>query len=272
MIDIHCHILPRLDDGSPGLEQSLAMARIAVADGIKEIVCTPHWAPGTFKNSRLIVLGAVAELQERLDESGVPLKLIPGAELRLDPDLPAKIDAGEILTLNDSGRFALIELPDIFLTRNLEIFFWNLISRGVTPVICHPERNGSLLRDPMPLFRWVEMGALLQVTGSAITGGFGPEVRRFARFLLKYRLAHVLATDAHDTRMRAPALSRAVAEATEILGRKTALRMVSEIPGRILSGERVTPPSPLPLVKCRDTASISRKIFSFLRIASTRPL
>ena len=146
-------MLPGLDDGSPDCEQSLVMARIAVADGIRDVVCTPHWAPGAFENTRLPVLRALKEFQEKLCDNGIPLTVHPGAELRLDPDLIRKIDSGEILTLNDTGRFALIELPDMFLPRSLEVFFRNMLSCGITPVISHPERNHAFLRDPMPLFQ-----------------------------------------------------------------------------------------------------------------------
>jgi len=269
MIDIHNHMLPGLDDGSPDCEHSLAMARIAVADGIRDVVCTPHWAPGAFENTRVPVLRALKEFQEKLCDNGIPLTVHPGAELRLDPDLIRKIGSGEILTLNDTGRFALIELTDMFLPRNLEVFFRNMLSRGITPVICHPERNHGLLRDPMPLFRWVEMGSLVQMTAASVTGRFGSEIRRFSFLLLEHGLAHVLGTDAHDPRMRTPVLSGGMKEVEGILGREAADSMVMETPRRIIGGERVIPGAPVPFVNGPAAASfspkISRKIFSLFK-------
>ncbi len=267
MIDIHNHILPGLDDGSPDCEQSLVMARIAVADGITGVVCTPHWAPGAFQNTRLPVLRALKEFQEKLCGNGIPLTLHPGAELRLDPDLIRKIGSGEVLTLNDTGRFALIELPDMFLPQSLEFFFGNMLSRGITPVICHPERNHSLLRDPMPLFRWVEMGSLVQITAASVTGRFGSGIRRFSRMLLEHGLAHMLGTDAHDPLMRAPVLSQALFEVEGILGKENAENMVEETPRLVVAGESVIPPAPIPFVNGPAESSFSRKLFSFLGLA-----
>jgi protein-tyrosine phosphatase len=195
------------------------------------------------------------------------LTVHPGAELRLDPDLIRKIGSGEVLTLNDTGRFALIELPDMFLPQILEVFFRNMLSRGITPIICHPERNHALLRDPMPLFRWVEMGSLVQMTAASVTGRFGSEIRRFSHLLLEHGLAHVLATDAHDPRMRTPVLSGAMEDVERTLGREAADSMVMETPRRIVAGERVIPPAPIPFSVAANPAPLSRKIFSFLGLA-----
>src|SRR5208337_2347521 len=103
-----------------------------------------------------------------------------------------------------------------------------MLSRGITPVICHPERNHSLLRDPMPLLRWVEMGSLVQITAASVTGRFGSGIRRFSRMLLEHGLAHLLGTDAHDPLMRVPVLSQALFEVEGILGKENAENMVKE--------------------------------------------
>jgi protein-tyrosine phosphatase len=210
------------------------------------------------------------EFQEKLCDNGIPLTVHPGAELRLDPDLIRKIGSGEILTLNDTGRFALVELPDMFLPRSLEVFFGNMLSQGVTPVICHPERNHSLLRDPMPLFRWVEIGSLVQITAASVTGRFGSGIRKFSLILLEHGLAHVLGTDAHDPRMRTPVLSGAMEEVKGILGQEAVFRMVKETPRRIVAGESVIPPAPVPFVNGPVATSFPRKFFSFCFSSSKR--
>jgi len=267
MIDIHNHILPGLDDGARGWKQSLAMARIAVADGIREVVCTPHWAPGVYKNTRGLILDAVDTLSEKLSREGIPLEVHPGAELRLDPDLPAKIESGEVLTLNDTGRFALIELPDICLLRNLEFFFRSMLDRGIIPIISHPERNRAIFKDAVYLFRWVEMGALVQVTAASVSGRFGTAIQRFSLFLLDHRMAHVVATDAHDLNLRSPVLFSAQKKVEEMMGSKTAWDMVNETPARILAGDRVMTDKPVPFEYGSSAVSLSHKIFSFLGIA-----
>jgi protein-tyrosine phosphatase len=263
MIDIHCHILPGLDDGSPDWEQSLEMACLAVADGIREIVCTPHWAPGIHANTRAPVLDLVAAFREKLAENDIPLEVRPGAELRLDPDLPKKIRSGELLSINDTGRFILVELPELF-PPNLDEFFHLLIRQDIIPVICHPERNHQVKRNLSLLYGFVEAGCLAQVTAGSITGVFGSEVQKFSLLLLEHGLAHVIATDAHDLGRRAPVLSEALLEIEGLLGEEAAENMVTGTPRRILNGEVVIAPAPIPITVAPAPVSFSRKIFSFL--------
>lgn len=268
MLDVHSHILPGLDDGSPDWEQSLAMARIALADGIHEVVCTPHWVPGAYENTRHVILAAVEEFRRKLCERAIPLKVYPGAELRLAHDLPRRIEAGKVLTLNDTGCFALIELPDICLLQNLEAFFRNMRDQGITPVICHPERNHTLQHDPATLFRWVQAGCLVQITAGSITGRFGAEARDFSVLLLKHHLVHALGSDAHGLRLRTPALSEAREKVREILGQEAADLMVERNPQCIVAGDRVTTYEPIPFSTGSPKVSFPRKIFSFLGIVS----
>ncbi len=268
MLDIHNHMLPGLDDGPPDWDQSLALARLALAGGIREVVCTPHWVPGAYRNTRQVVLSAVEQFRRKLREAVIPLKVYPGAELRLAPDLPQRIESGELLTLNDTGRFALIELPDICLMQNLEVFFRNMLDRGITPVICHPERNHSLMQDPMPLFRWVESGCHVQLTSASVIGRFGAEVRDFSLVLLTHRLVHILGTDAHSLRLRAPVLRDSWEKVRDILGQEAADLMVNENPGRIIAGESIDFYEPVPFAATPPKVSFSRKIFSFLGFMS----
>ena len=111
MIDIHSHILPGIDDGATDWEQAVRMARQAVDDGIEGVVCTPHWVCGVFDNSRSVVLQAIATFREKLAEQNIALAIYPGAELKVDGGLLDGLETVEILTLNDTGRYALIELP-----------------------------------------------------------------------------------------------------------------------------------------------------------------
>jgi protein-tyrosine phosphatase len=267
MIDLHSHILPGMDDGPGDNEQSLAMARIAVMGGIEQIVCTPHWVALAFENSRETVIRAVGEFQGELDRNGIGLRVYPGAELRLDVELPRKIEAGEVATLNDTGRYALIELPDICLLPKLEGFFGQMIERGVTPVISHPERNMALLRAPGYLRAWVERGVLAQVTAASVSGRFGSEIERFSMYLVEHLLVHVIASDAHDPRFRTPVMADAVEKIGRIVGRETAEKMVGDTPRRILEGKEVRVEAPLPLGQGAGGVSLSQRIFSFLGLA-----
>jgi protein-tyrosine phosphatase len=263
MIDLHNHMLPGLDDGALNWEQSLAMGRMAVEDGIQEIVCTPHWVNGYFENRRETIVRRVETLQEKLNAAKIPLKVYPGAELHLDFDISDKIKSGELITLNDMGRFALIELPVDIVPRNMKHFFWNLQTSDITPIISHPERNNALRRHPSRLFRWVQRGALTQLTAASLLGRFGTEVRKFAVSLLEHRMVHVIGTDAHGTEDRIPQLSEGYREAEKIVGRETAHQMVFENPQRILRGESIHTHDPIPYLN-RSAPSRFKKFAFFL--------
>lgn len=269
MFDIHHHLLPGLDDGPLDWEQSMAMAQEAVADGIAEVVCTPHWMPGQFENNRSQVLTAVKKLQEKLNDCDIPLRVYPGAELRLDPHLPQNIESGDLITLNDTGRFALIELPDPLVPQDVDRIFGELLTRTITPVIGHPERNHALQRDPTLLYQWVEMGALAQVTAGSVTGRFGAHIRRFTLLLLEHRLVHLLATDAHSPNIRAPKLSEALVEVGEIVGEEDAVRMVKDTPRLIIGGEPVPFLRPIPLTDVSKVSSFLKKSFYFLKFTAS---
>ncbi len=263
MIDLHTHMLPGLDDGATNWKQSLAMARMAVEDGIEEVVCTPHWVAGCFENRRKTIVDLVYTFQEKLDAAQIPLKVYPGAELHLDFDLPRKLESGEVASINDMGRFALIELPSDIVPQNMRHFFWELLSRNITPIIGHPERNNALRRHPSRLFRWVQMGAITQVTAGSLAGRFGTNIRRFAVSLLEHHLVHILATDAHGIQGRIPKLSEGYLEARKIVGEEMARQMVIDNPQQILNGEPVVFYDPIPYRKSSPRSPL-RRLVSFL--------
>lgn len=249
MIDLHSHMLPNLDDGATDWEQSLAMARVAVADGITDVVCTPHWVSGRYENTRSLILEKLDESRKMLALAGIELRIYPGAELRLDITLPDRIKAGELLTINDGGKYALIELPDGSLPDHLDEFFWDLEMRRIKPILSHVERNSVLRQEPSRLYRWVEMGYLTQMTAASLVDSYTAEIREFALRLLEHRLIHMLVSDSHGLRTRTPKLSEGLAAATEVIGAKAAQRLVDDTPSRILRAESVDTPEPIPMRK-----------------------
>ncbi len=265
MIDLHSHILPGLDDGAADWDRSLAMARHAVADGISEIVCTPHWVPGKYENRRTEILARLEEFRARIAEAEIPITLHSGAELHLDAHIAARIRSGELLTLADGGRYILLELPEEALPDGMEDFFWNLQLEGYRPILSHVERNPVLRRDPDRLLRWVESGVLTQITAASLAGRFSDGTREFALRLLKQRLAHVLATDAHGMSTRKPELAAAVKEAESIVGPEAAKRMVREIPEKILRGESVDPAEPLPFEEPSEGPPFMQRLRAMFR-------
>ncbi|MDY0041895.1 MAG: CpsB/CapC family capsule biosynthesis tyrosine phosphatase [Desulforhabdus sp.] len=260
MIDLHNHMLPGLDDGAVDWEESLAMARLAVRDGIRGVVCTPHWLRGAYETSRSVVLEKAALLREKLQDRKIPLEIYPGSELRLDTALLNKIKSREILTLNDNGRYALLELPPVVISEHVERFLWELCSQGITPILGHPERNFFLQRQPTKLANWIKRGALVQITGASLLGHFGRSAQEFAQLLIEHHMVHVLATDAHGMQNRPPVLSAAHHLAEQIMGKEYAARLVCETPKCIVQGVPVPTEAPLPL---DNRASVWRKLVSF---------
>ncbi|MCU0589267.1 MAG: hypothetical protein MUF52_14095 [Syntrophobacteraceae bacterium] len=262
MIDLHSHMLPGLDDGAVDWGQSLEMARLAVAEGIAGVVCTPHWVYGLYDNSRERVMRICDMLQQRLHDAGIPLGAHPGCEIRLEPDIPRKIASGDLLTLNDRGCHALIELPAELIPSYVENCFRDLMDRGITPILSHPERNPWILRHPDHLFRWVETGVVCQITAASLMGRFGPLVRRFTTMLIQHQMAHIMATDAHTPTARSPRMAEAVLALEALIGPEPSEKMVITNPAAVLSGERIhmTAPTPFTGSECSSALGWRRHL------------
>jgi protein-tyrosine phosphatase len=242
MIDIHAHILPGLDDGAKNWEQSLEMARMAVQDGIRIMVATPHLFKGrAFNLSQIndkdLILQHVAQLRQKLSQAQIPLEIIPGCDFPLGFESLKLLDDGQALTINDANRYLLLELPDTSLPPAMEEICFQLQSKGITPIITHPERHMIIQEMPQKLKRLIDLGCLVQMTGNSLTGWFGRRVKKISRQLLKLGYVHLLATDAHDPKERPPLLSQAVTELSRLIGENRAQAMVNDIPEKIITGE-----------------------------------
>jgi protein-tyrosine phosphatase len=242
MIDIHAHILPGVDDGAKNWDQTLQMARLAVEDGITVMVATPHLFKGrsidlSQLNTREIILQHVAQLKHKLYEERIPLEIIPGCDFPLSFESLKFLDDGRALTINDANRYLLLELPDTSLPPATEEICFYLQSKGITPIITHPERHLIIQEMPYKLKRLIDLGCLVQMTGNSLTGWFGRGVKKISRQFVKLGYIHLLATDAHDPKMRPPVLSQAVTELSRLVGEKRAQAMVNDIPGKIVAGE-----------------------------------
>jgi protein-tyrosine phosphatase len=242
MIDLHAHILPGLDDGASDISESLAMARVASDDGINTIVATPHVLQGVFDNSKEKILSAVATLNKTLQEQNIEIKILPGAEYYLEADLPHSLSKGELLTINDNGRYLLVELPSTSIPRYSAQVLYEIQLQGVTPIIAHPERNAGFTSSPAALKEMISRGIMAQVTSGSITGLFGRRVKQTALSFLKQGLVHLVSSDAHSSRGRAPLLSRASREIEKHLGRDNASKLISQNPHSIIKGEPVEAP------------------------------
>ncbi len=242
MIDLHCHILPGIDDGAPDLATALRMARIAAADGITCTACTPHIYPGMYNNDRDSILLSVAALRAVLAEQGIVLELTSGADTHLAPDLLASLAAGKIPTLNDS-RYLLLEPPHHVAPPRFEESVFQLVGAGYVPVLTHPERL-SWIETHYPVFgRLVAAGTWMQVTSGSVTGRFGKRPRYWAERMLDEGLVHILATDAHRDDRRPPLLAEGRDAVAKRLGDTEAMNQVLVRPRGILDN---LPASELP--------------------------
>jgi len=238
LVDIHCHLLPGLDDGAASWSEALAMAQLAVADGITTIVATPHQLGTYARNTGGAIRAAAARMQQLLDEREIALRVLPGADVRIEPDLIAKVQAGEVLTLADQHRHVLLELPhEVYLP--LDRLLADLCAAGLVGILSHPERNRGVLGRPEVVRPLVERGLLLQVTAESLCGMFGPKVQGLAEWLVKQGLVHFIASDAHGTKARTPALRPAFERAAQLAGHETAVELCCRNPARVAAGEDV---------------------------------
>ena len=230
MIDIHCHILPGVDDGALDLGQAVAMAKIARADGIAQIIATPHIRDRSMAPK--VLSDGYGRLKDRLVQEDITLDIHLGGEVAdyLNPSVCC------LHTLNGTD-YILIEFPADHLPFNAEETLFNLILEGLHPIIAHPERNGLVLKRPERLFKLLELPVLVQITAGSITGMFGPDVRACAHYLLRKGVVNFIASDAHAARYRQPVLSGGVAAAAKIIPQEKALAMVTTYPAAVLAGE-----------------------------------
>jgi protein-tyrosine phosphatase len=276
MIDIHSHILPKLDDGAKTIEESIQMCRISYQDGIRTIVATPHILPGIYKNDRSAILAKLQELDRAIKQLGVgnselivkdsksrsssfslnnselethnselPLRVLPGADVHFSFDMHQRYERGEIVTVNDQGRYLMVEFAFQGIPYQAEEVLFQLLTEGIIPIISHPERNMEIGQRPKRYYEMIRMGCLGQVTAMSLTGGFGSGVKRIAETLLLKRLVHIIASDAHSPDGRPPVLSAGVRVAEKVIGREEARKMVTEYPQAVLEGRRPETPEPL---------------------------
>lgn len=247
MIDLHCHMLPGIDDGPQHLEVSLAMARMAVADGIAFTACTPHIYPGLYENERPGIEQAVEAFRLQLAEAGLPLQLGVGADTHLVPGLVGQIRDGLVPTLCGS-RYLLLEPPHHVAPPRFNESLFELMAAGYVPVITHPERLSWIESHYPVLLEALRQGAWMQITAGSLTGRFGRRPRYWAERMLDEGRVHILATDSHHSDKRPPLLAEARHAAALRLGADEAERLVRTRPQAILDDlppEQVpAPPAP----------------------------
>jgi protein-tyrosine phosphatase len=241
MIDIHSHILPGVDDGSPSVEISLEMLRMAAENGTTDIVATPH-NNLEFPYQEQVIADLFRELSDKA--AGI-INLHLGCDFHLNVDNvhdalanPAKY------TINGKG-YLMVELPDLTALTAMRSVFNRMLETRIIPIITHPERNPSVQNNLKEVESWVRDGCLTQVTAQSLSGRFGMRAQRFAESLFQADLVHFVASDAHDTQDRIPVLTPAYKLVEQRFGTEKAENLFIYNPAAVLAGEPIyAVPSP----------------------------
>jgi protein-tyrosine phosphatase len=248
LIDLHCHILPFVDDGPQSFVECFEMANQAVEGGITHLFATPHHRNGRFSNFKSTILDRVVNLNKLLKQEDIPLTVHSGQELRIHREIFNSLAQDEVLTLDNKDKYLLLELPPDEVPSYTAEIIYELLLKNLTPIIVHPERNARLLHENNLLFELVREGALIQLTSGSIIGQFGKKVKSFAEKIIEHNLAHFIATDAHNVGTRGFCLLEAYETITRIYGSKQTFyfRENAEL---LLSGQHPYIYEPIPFRK-----------------------
>ncbi|CAB1275783.1 tyrosine-protein phosphatase [Candidatus Nitrosacidococcus tergens] len=264
MIDLHCHILPEIDDGASDLETALAMARVATGDGITITACTPHIYPGLYDNTVEGIKEAIEKLQQQLIVAGIELKLVLGADIQITPDLRQKLQDKKVPTLNES-RYFLFEPPHHVHPPGFADLAFNVATHGYVPVITHPERL-TWIGDHYSVFKDLALkGSWIQITAGSLTGRFGRSAQYWGEKMLDDGLVHILATDSHGVKKRPPLLGEGMLAAEKWVGDQEARYLVEDRPQAILNNQSPDSIPKIPALLGRSSTKIKKKgLFSWL--------
>lgn len=248
IIDLHSHLLPKIDDGSTSYKASIRMAQEAVDNGVTAALMTPHHMNGYYLNHKQDVIKLTNEFQIQLDNNNIPLRVFPSQEIRINGSLIEALDNDDILFADEFNRYLLIEFPDDDVPMYTKNLIFQIMQRGITVQIAHPERNTKIMENPKILFDLVDNGALSQVTAGSYIGLFGKKIAKFSEEILSHNLGHVLVSDAHDLPNRGYAITQAMHKVESKLG-KSYRELLENNAEAILTGKNVTKYSPEIIVK-----------------------
>jgi len=247
MIDIHCHLLPGIDDGAGVMEQSLALARLAVADGITHMVLTPHIQPGVYNNNTDSISRVFEQFRTAIKAQGIDLQLAMAAEVRICPEILPMIADGSIpLFISPEGkRTMLLEFPHSHIPPGSDKMVYWLRGKGIGCLIAHPERNKELMRNIDKLIPFINMGCKLQLTAASVAGQFGEAPKKAANQMLERGWVDLLATDAHNAGHRPPLLQAGKTAAAAVVGAGKSEDLVLRGPWSLAGGMFDDLPEPL---------------------------
>ena len=235
MVDLHCHILSGMDDGARSFDESLAMAEMAIADGITHVVATPHASP-EFRFDYANVKREAEKLQAAL---GIRLNLATGCDFHLSPENIGALKKMRSPFCIHQKDYLLVEFNEFAIPPAMDQTLYEIQLAGLRPIITHPERNGILRAQPERLEKWIRNGCYGQVTGGSLTGSFGSNIAAISKEWIGRGLVHFIASDAHDTEDRPPRLDLAFGALVERVGEAHAQLLSADNPRAVLTGARV---------------------------------
>jgi protein-tyrosine phosphatase len=235
MIDLHCHLLPGIDDGPDTLEGALELARLAVKNGITHATVTPHIHPGRYENTLLSITTVFRAFAAALASEDIALELGMAGEVRVSPEILPMVEQGLIPFLGEwRGKpVMLLELPHSHVPPGSDKLVRWLLDRNIQPMIAHPERNKGVMRSLDKIQPFVELGCLFQLTAMSVAGRFGEGAERRACDLLEMGVVTIIASDAHNVNHRPPDLEPGRAAAAEIVGEAESWQLVQQRPALI---------------------------------------
>jgi protein-tyrosine phosphatase len=265
MIDLHCHILPGVDDGAKSLEEAVEMAQIAEDEGIERIVATPHLFRENFLNEDLgIIEEKRKELSGALEASNIHLELLSGAEVHIAHNLMEEIRKNRNYLVINRSSYMFVEFPSRHVFSGVKELFFELMSEGIIPIIAHPERNSVFVRNPSFLYELIQMGSLAQANSGSLSGIYGREAEQAVCRFLEMNLIHFIGSDGHNTDALAPRLLEARERVERIIGEEGAVALVKENPGAVLE-DRGIPYQPEAVDPSKKERRLPLKISFFKR-------
>lgn len=220
MIDLHCHILPAVDDGSKTIDMSLKMAEEAKREGIDKILLTPHHMDGEYVNHKNNILLDVDNFQKDLFDNNIDIRVRAGQEVHINGDLLSNVDSDDILYADDDSKYMMLELPHDGVPEYTENMIFELKLKGITPVIVHPERNHGFQNKPDKLYDLVSQGCLTQLTATSYVGDFGKHIQKFTNQIIDAGLGFTFSSDAHNMSGRRFRMQEAYELLTKKKGKK----------------------------------------------------
>lgn len=262
MFDMHSHILPDIDDGAKDLDMSLTMLSMAQESGTRHIVATPHVIEGKWLPSWNRIVAGCEQVKQAAEREGLSIEIYPGGEVAIYMDILEEIHGPGSYCIN-GGRYLLVELPAMEIPSFTEEFFFRLQTRGITPILAHPERHPQIANHPNRLAEWIRTGVLVQVNGGSITGRFGKKTMETAELLLKSNMVHCIGSDAHSARTRNPRLEEVRQKIGSIAGQENLEKLIRYNPANMIHSRDVDIPE-VKLAVQPEKSGVIKRMFRLL--------